>query len=140
MTDRITRKTFIRRAAASGSLLTVPGLLAACGGGGGGGGGTSSGATTQQLAKTLHFSNWTLYMDTDKKNHTFPSLVAFQKKYGVHVDYVEDINDNAGFYNSKLRPPLSRGQSTGRDIRSKMGVAPAILTRTCFVFSKSISP
>jgi len=116
MTDRITRKTFVRRAAASGSLLTVPGLLAACGGGGGGGGGTSSGATTQQLAKTLHFSNWTLYMDTDKKNHTFPSLVAFQKKYGVHVDYVEDINDNAGFYNSKLRPPLSRGQSTGRDI------------------------
>jgi spermidine/putrescine transport system substrate-binding protein len=116
MTDRITRKTFIRRAAASGSLLTVPGLLAACGGGGGGGGGTSSGATTQQLAKTLHFSNWTLYMDVNKKKHTFPSLIAFQQKYGTHVDYVEDINDNAGFYNSKLRPPLSRGQSTGRDI------------------------
>jgi spermidine/putrescine transport system substrate-binding protein len=115
MTDRITRKTFIRRAAASGSLLTVPGLLAACGGGGGGGG-TSSGATTQQLAKTLHFSNWTLYMDVNKKKHTFPSLIAFQQKYGTHVDYVEDINDNAGFYNSKLRPPLSRGQSTGRDI------------------------
>jgi spermidine/putrescine transport system substrate-binding protein len=113
MTDRITRKTFIRRAAASGSLLTVPGLLAACGGGGGGGGG---GTTSHQLAKTLHFSNWTLYMDTNKKNHTFPSLVAFQKKFGVHVNYVEDINDNAGFYNSKLRPPLSRGQSTGRDI------------------------
>jgi spermidine/putrescine transport system substrate-binding protein len=115
MTDRITRRTFVRRAAASGSILTVPGLLAACGGGGGGGV-TSSGATTQQLAKTLHFSNWTLYMDTDKKNHTFPSLVEFQKKTGVNVDYVEDINDNAGFYNSKLRPPLSRGQSTGRDI------------------------
>jgi spermidine/putrescine transport system substrate-binding protein len=115
MTDRITRRTFVRRAAASGSILTVPGLLAACGGGGGGGA-TSSGATTQQLAKTLHFSNWTLYMDTNKQNHTFPSLVEFQKKYGVHVDYVEDINDNAGFYNSKLRPPLSRGQSTGRDI------------------------
>ena len=27
MTDRINRKTFLRRAAASGSLLTVPGLL-----------------------------------------------------------------------------------------------------------------
>jgi spermidine/putrescine transport system substrate-binding protein len=114
MTDRITRKTFIRRAAASGSILTVPGLLAACGGGGGGGG-TSSGATTQQLAKTLHFSNWTLYMDTDKKNHTFPSLVAFQKKTGVHVDYTEDINDNESFYH-KIQPLLSRGQSTGRDI------------------------
>jgi spermidine/putrescine transport system substrate-binding protein len=114
MTDRITRKTFIRRAAASGSLLTVPGLLAACGGGGGGGG-TSSGATTQQLAKTLHFSNWTYYIDVNKKEHTNPSLVAFQKKYGVHVDYTEDINDNESFYH-KIQPLLSRGQSTGRDI------------------------
>jgi spermidine/putrescine transport system substrate-binding protein len=112
MTDRITRNTFLRRAAASGSLLTVPGLLAACGGGGGGIGGT----TSHQLAKTLHFSNWTLYMDRNKHTHTFPSLVTFQKKYDVQVDYVQDINDNASFYNSKLRPPLSRGQSTGRDI------------------------
>jgi spermidine/putrescine transport system substrate-binding protein len=110
MSERITRRTFVRRAAASGSLLTVPGLLAACGGGGGGG------TTSHQLAKTLHFSNWTLYMDRNKHTHTFPSLVTFQKKYGVHVDYVQDINDNASFYNSKLRPPLSRGQSTGRDI------------------------
>src|SRR4051794_11052183 len=114
MTDRITRKTFLRRAAASGSILTVPGLLAACGGGGGGGG-TSSGATTQQLAKTLHFSNWTLYMDVNKKKHTFPSLIAFQQKYGTHVDYVEDINDNAGFF-GKIQGQLSRGQSIGRDI------------------------
>ena len=111
MTDRITRKTFLRRAAASGSILTVPGLLAACGGGGGGGGGS----TANKLAKTLHFSNWTLYIDTNKKNHTFPSLVEFQKKYGVHVDYTQDINDNESFYN-KIRPQLSRGQSTGRDI------------------------
>src|SRR5205085_9270602 len=65
MTDRITRKTFLRRAAASGSILTVPGLLAACGGGGGGGGGT----TSKQLAKTLHFSNWTPYMDRKLKHH-----------------------------------------------------------------------
>jgi spermidine/putrescine transport system substrate-binding protein len=113
MTDRITRKTFIRRAAASGSLLTVPGLLAACGGGGGGG--TSAGGTTQQLAKTLHFSNWTLYMDRNLKNHTFPSLIAFQKKTGTHVDYVQDINDNESFYH-KIQPLLAHGQSPGRDI------------------------
>jgi spermidine/putrescine transport system substrate-binding protein len=112
MTDRISRKTFLRRAAASSSLLTVPGLLAACGGGGGGG---SAGTTSNQLAKTLHFSNWTLYMDTNKKNHTFPSLVAFQKKTGVHVDYTEDINDNESFYH-KIQPLLAHGQSTGRDI------------------------
>jgi spermidine/putrescine transport system substrate-binding protein len=113
MTDRINRKTFLRRAAASGSLLTVPGLLAACGGGGGGGAGSTT--VAQKLAKTLHFSNWTLYMDTNKKNHTFPSLVAFQKKTGVHVDYTEDINDNESFYH-KIQPLLARGQSTGRDI------------------------
>jgi len=113
MTDRITRKTFLRRAAASGSILTVPGLLAACGGGGGGGGG--GGTTSHQLAKTLHFSNWTLYMDRNLKKHTFPSLIAFQQKYGTHVDYVQDINDNESFYH-KIQPLLSRGQSTGRDI------------------------
>jgi spermidine/putrescine transport system substrate-binding protein len=111
MTDPITRKTFLRRAAASGSLLTVPGLLAACGGGGGG----TPGTTANKLAKTLHFSNWTLYMDTNKKNHTWPSLVEFQKQFGVHVDYTEDINDNESFYN-KIAPLLKRGESTGRDI------------------------
>jgi spermidine/putrescine transport system substrate-binding protein len=111
MTDRITRKVFLRRAAAGSSILTVPGLLAACGGGSGGGGGAGG----HKLAKTLHFSNWTLYMDTDKKNHTFPSLVAFQKKYGVHVAYTEDINDNESFYH-KIQPLLAHGQSTGRDI------------------------
>lgn len=111
MTDPFTRKTFLRRAAASGGLLTVPGLLAACGGGGGG----TPGTTANKLAKTLHFSNWTLYMDTNKKNHTWPSLVEFQKKYGVHVDYTEDINDNESFYN-KIAPLLKRGESTGRDI------------------------
>jgi spermidine/putrescine transport system substrate-binding protein len=112
MNDPITRKTFLRRAAASGTLLTVPGLLAACGGGGGG---TAAGTTSNKLAKTLHFSNWTLYMDTNKKNHTWPSLVEFQKRYGVHVDYTEDINDNESFYN-KIAPLLKRGESTGRDI------------------------
>jgi spermidine/putrescine transport system substrate-binding protein len=112
MSDRISRKTFLHRAAASGSLLTVPGLLAACGGGGGG---TAASTTANKLAKTLHFSNWTLYMDTNKKNHTWPSLVEFQKKFGVHVDYTEDINDNESFYN-KIAPLLKRGESTGRDI------------------------
>jgi spermidine/putrescine transport system substrate-binding protein len=113
MTDRITRQVFLRRAAAGGSILTVPGLLAACGGGGSSPG--SSGGTTvaPKLAKTLHFSNWTLYID--KKGNRHPSLDQFQKKYGVHVDYREDINDNASFF-SKIQPNLSRGQSTGRDI------------------------
>ena len=66
MTDRMTRQAFVRRAAASGAALTVPGLLAACGGSGP----SSSGSTAvaDKLAKTLHFSNWTLYIDK-KRQH-----------------------------------------------------------------------
>jgi spermidine/putrescine transport system substrate-binding protein len=112
MSDRITRKVFLRRAAASGTVLTVPGLLAACGGGSSGSPGGGS-TTAHKLAKTLHFSNWTLYID--KKGNTHPSLDQFQKKYGVHVDYSEDINDNASFF-SKIQPDLASGQSTGRDL------------------------
>jgi len=113
MSERITRQVFLRRAAAGGSILTVPGLLAACGGGGSSPGATGGDTVAHKLAKTLHFSNWTLYID--KKGNTHPSLDQFQKKYGVHVDYREDINDNASFF-SKIEPDLARGQSTGRDL------------------------
>jgi spermidine/putrescine transport system substrate-binding protein len=113
MTDQISRRVFLRRAAASGSILTVPGLLAACGGGGSAPGASGSTTVAPKLAKVLHFSNWTLYIDVNKSGH--PSLEQFQKKYGVHVDYREDINDNPTFF-SKIEPDLERGQSTGRDI------------------------
>ena len=112
MTDQLTRRQVLERAALGGAAITVPGLLAACGGG------TSNkaGGTTvaHKLAKTLHFSNWTLYID-NKPGGRHPSLEQFQKRYGVHVAYKEDINDNASFF-SKIQPDLSRGQSTGRDI------------------------
>jgi spermidine/putrescine transport system substrate-binding protein len=112
MTDQLTRRQLLERAALGGAALTLPGVLAACGGSS-----TKAGGTTveHKLAKTLHFSNWTLYMDTNKKKHTFPSLVEFQKKYGVHVDYNEDVNDNASFF-GKIQAQLRRGQSIGRDI------------------------
>ena len=113
MTDRITRRTFVSRAAAGGSILTVPGLLAACGGGGGSPSGSGTTTVAPKLAKTLHFSNWTLYID--KKGNAHPSLNQFQKRYGVHVDYTEDINDNSSFW-AKIEPELSHGQSTGRDL------------------------
>jgi spermidine/putrescine transport system substrate-binding protein len=110
MTDQLTRRQLLERAALGGAAITVPGILAACGG-------TSSkpGSTTvaHKLAKTLHFSNWPYYIDT--KGQGFPSLQQFQKKTGVHVDYVQDINDNAGFF-GKIQGPLSRGQSVHRDI------------------------
>jgi spermidine/putrescine transport system substrate-binding protein len=114
MTDVLTRRDLLRRAAASGAFLTVPGVLAACGGSSSGSKSSSSGSD-HTLAKTLHFSNWTYYIDTNNKTHSHPSLADFEKKTGVHVDYVEDINDNASFF-GKIQGQLSRGQSINRDI------------------------
>ena len=109
MTDQLTRRQLLERAALGGAAFTLPGILAACGGSSS----KSSSAAKQQLAKTLHFSNWTLYMDT--KGKTFPSLDEFQRRFGVHVDYREDVNDNASFF-GKIQGQLRRGQSIGRDI------------------------
>src|SRR3989440_8779796 len=112
MTNQLTRRELLQRGAAGGAVLTLPGLLAACGGTSKAGAGST---TSHQLAKTLNFSNWTLYMDTNNKTHSNPSLVEFKKKHGVNVNYVEDINDNASFF-GKIQGPMSRGQSVGRDI------------------------
>jgi spermidine/putrescine transport system substrate-binding protein len=114
MTDQLTRRQLLERAAMGGAAITFPGILAACGSSGSKAGeGTTS--VEQKLAKTLNFSNWTLYIDVNKKTKAHPSLDAFQKKTGVHVNYVEDINDNASFF-GKIQGPLSRGQSIDRDI------------------------
>ncbi|HJX48120.1 MAG TPA: spermidine/putrescine ABC transporter substrate-binding protein [Gaiellaceae bacterium] len=113
MSEHITRGDFLRRAAAGGSILTVPGLLAACGGG------KKAAATTAAVARTLPktivWSNWPLYIDVNNKTKSHPSLDQFQKKYGVNVRYIEDINDNDSFF-GKIEGPLSQGQSVGRDI------------------------
>jgi spermidine/putrescine transport system substrate-binding protein len=110
MTDVYTRRRLLERAAAGGALLSLPGFLAACGGSS-----SKSGSSSHELAKTLRVSNWTLYIDIDEKTKRHPSLDQFQKKYGVHVNYVEDINDNATYF-GKIQGPLSRGQSIDRDI------------------------
>jgi spermidine/putrescine transport system substrate-binding protein len=113
MTDVLTRRQLLRRAAGGGAILTLPGLLAACGGSSKSA--ATTGAASHKLAKTLRFSNWTLYMDRNNKTHSYPSLVEFQKKYGVHVNYTTDINDNASYF-GKIQGALSRGQSIDRDI------------------------
>jgi spermidine/putrescine transport system substrate-binding protein len=110
MTDVYTRRQLLERAAAGGAVLTLPSFLAACGGSS-----SESASSSHKLAKTLRFSNWTLYIDVDEKTKKHPTLDQFQKKYGVHVNYVEDINDNATYF-GKIQGPLSRGQSIDRDI------------------------
>ncbi|MFL5842534.1 MAG: spermidine/putrescine ABC transporter substrate-binding protein [Thermoleophilaceae bacterium] len=114
-----TRRQLLGRGAAAGSVLTLPGLLAACGGGGGGiKAATSTSKTTavkRQLASTLNFSNWPLYIDVNEKTKKHPTLDAFTKKTGVKVRYVEDINDNDQYF-GKIQGPLSKGQGIGKDI------------------------
>jgi spermidine/putrescine transport system substrate-binding protein len=112
MTDVLTRQELLRRAAAGGALFTVPGLLAACGGSSSK---SASSSSNHTLAKTLFFSNWPLYIDVNEKTKSHPSLAQFTKKTGVHVQYTEDINDNATYF-GKIQGPLSRGQSIDRDI------------------------
>jgi spermidine/putrescine transport system substrate-binding protein len=111
MTDQLTRRQLLERAAIGGAAITFPGILAACGGSS-----TEAGTTTteRKLAKTLRMSNWTLYIDNTEGGRR-PTLDQFEKKTGVHVNYKEDIDGNATFF-PKIQGPLSRGQSTDRDI------------------------
>ncbi|HEY0415652.1 MAG TPA: spermidine/putrescine ABC transporter substrate-binding protein [Gaiellaceae bacterium] len=115
--SHLTRQDFLRRAAAGGAMLTMPGLLAACGGSKSSAG-TTTAATTgggpKTLPKTITFSNWPLYID-DVKGKKHPSLLQFQKHYGVNVKYLEDINDNDTFF-GKIEGPLSQSQKIGRDL------------------------
>src|SRR5215210_2027330 len=111
MTDVLNRRDLLRRAIAGSTLLTVPGVLAACGGSSS----KPSSSNDKTLAKTLRFSNWTLYIDVDEKTKKHPTLDMFRKKTGTSVRYIEDINDNASYF-GKIQGPLSRGQSIDRDI------------------------
>ena len=68
MSERIDRRELLRRGVAGSALLTVPGLLAACGGGGGIKGaqtGTTTTTENRTLAKSVNFSYWPLYIDSD---------------------------------------------------------------------------
>ncbi|GGJ49100.1 polyamine-binding lipoprotein [Streptomyces brasiliensis] len=66
--------------------------------------------------KRLTWANWPLYIDTDDDNpNRRPTLEVFEKRTGISVDYVEEINDNDEFF-GKISPALMNHQSTGRDL------------------------
>ncbi|WP_251095143.1 extracellular solute-binding protein [Streptomyces sp. Caat 7-52] len=66
--------------------------------------------------KKLTWANWPLYIDTDDDDpNKRPTLQAFEKRTGISVDYVEEINDNDEFF-GKISPSLMNHQSTGRDL------------------------
>jgi spermidine/putrescine transport system substrate-binding protein len=115
MTDQLTRSELLRRAALGSTVLTLPGILAACGGDDNGGNAGGTTATGEELADTLRFSNWQLYIDVDPKTKKSPSTQKFEQETGVKVNYYEDINDNASYF-GKIQGPLSQGRGIDRDI------------------------
>jgi spermidine/putrescine transport system substrate-binding protein len=117
LNDPITRRLFLRRAAIGAGALSLPSLIAACGGGGGisaqSNAGGASTEVKQQLADTLVFANWPLYIDQKGKKR--PSLDEFTAQSGVNVRYIEEVNDNEEWF-GKYQAQLSQGQDIGRDL------------------------
>jgi spermidine/putrescine transport system substrate-binding protein len=107
------RRTLLRAAglgAAGAAGLTGCGIPAA-------GRTGDSTASTDHSAKerTVNFSNWTEYIDVSDDGKHRPTLEAFTARTGIKVRYTEDINDNVEFF-GKIKPQLSAGQDTGRDL------------------------
>jgi spermidine/putrescine transport system substrate-binding protein len=105
-----------KRVAGVAAAVAVAALgLAACGGGNGGGieGGGGEGKVEAVKVEgkpsgSLTISNWPLYID----ENTVPD---FEKASGVSVKYIEDVNENDGFF-AKMQPLLAKGESGGRSV------------------------
>ena len=113
----LTRRRALQRGAAGALSISALAYLAACGDddGGGGGGGDAKVIAKGEISKTLFFANWPLYLDIDDKTKRRPTLDKFQKKYGTHVKYIEEINDNEEFF-GKVHQQYEQGNSGGRDL------------------------
>ncbi|MEP7092057.1 MAG: spermidine/putrescine ABC transporter substrate-binding protein [Nocardioidaceae bacterium] len=116
------RRGLLRGAGLAGLGLGAPSLLSACGTKAAKQ--TTASCVSKDLSssqKTLHVSNWPLYLDEKKvkrggkKVTVFPTLVDFEKQSGIQVDYVADVNGNSEFFGI-VRNQLAACQATGRDI------------------------
>jgi spermidine/putrescine transport system substrate-binding protein len=111
----ISRRRFVGRGAAAVAAGGLASVLSACGIAG-----TAARNLEElqaQAASVRHprteigdwtFANWPLYIDK-------AVIRDFDRRYGGHCKYVEEINDNAEFY-GKVRQQLAQGVSIGRDI------------------------
>jgi spermidine/putrescine transport system substrate-binding protein len=113
----LTRRRLLRRGAAGAMSISAIAYLAACGTDETSKpkGASNAKIKKAQLAKTMTFSNWPLYIDVDDKTKRRPTLDAFQKKYGTKVKYIEEINDNVEFF-GKVRQEYAQKNSGGRDL------------------------
>ncbi|MEU2061385.1 spermidine/putrescine ABC transporter substrate-binding protein [Streptomyces sp. NPDC013455] len=78
--------------------------------------GDRAGTDLSAAEKKLTWANWPLYIDTaDDDPGRRPTLEGFQRRTGISVDYVEEINDNDEFF-GKISPALMNRRPTGRDL------------------------
>ncbi|MBA2312192.1 MAG: extracellular solute-binding protein [Actinobacteria bacterium] len=112
----ITRRDLLRRAGAGAGALSIGAFLAACGVEGQETDPSASGEdtyTTQQVAGTLNFANWPLYIDRLKGRS--PTIDDFEKQSDITVNYKEVIQDNESFFGT-VQEPLSNDQAIEWDI------------------------
>ena len=95
----VSRRVVLQGTAAAGAAA----FLAACGGGGEGSPAASTagaGPTAEppaDLTGPLNFANWPAYIDLNEDETASPTLVDYTAKYGVEVNYVEEIESNEDF-------------------------------------------
>ena len=115
MRQPVSRRQVLRGAGRCAlGMSALAALLAACGSDDPGTTGASGGGELPAVAGELNVAHWPLYIDRAKGGHR-PTLEAFEKEYGIQVDYRERINDNQQFFAS-LAPILEQGRDTGWDL------------------------
>jgi spermidine/putrescine transport system substrate-binding protein len=111
----LSRRTLFQGAGA----LALGGIVAACGTKGTAKGSAPAkaraAADTSDADMVVNWSNWPDYIDVNDKTKAHPTLDAFTKASGIKVKYTEDYNDNDEYF-AKVKPQLSAGQDTGRDV------------------------
>ncbi|HSO29807.1 MAG TPA: substrate-binding domain-containing protein, partial [Candidatus Sulfomarinibacteraceae bacterium] len=101
----LTRRTFLQGSTMAGFAA----FLAACGGG------ASPKPSAAGIEGPLEFANWPAYIDLTEDETSSPTLTDFEAKYGIEVNYAEEIEANEDFY-ATIAPALSGGIATGWDI------------------------
>ena len=119
----LTRRTFLQGSTMAGFAA----FLAACGGGSspqptdavGSVAPTDAIGSPQPTAVNvegpLNFANWPAYIDLTEDETSSPTLVDFEAKYAIEVNYQEEIEANEDFY-ATIAPQLGSGLDTGWDI------------------------
>ena len=113
-TRAIIRAQMSRRSLLVGaSAIAGATTLAACG--------TGSSETSTSVVdvsdteKIVRWANWPLYLDFDEDKKVYPTLKAFEDKFGIAATYTEDIDDNNSFY-GKVQGQLAIGSDIGYDV------------------------